>query len=153
MEILEQVHPHRFDHEHRLLFEPKAPSWQHVMLSGSLIPASSLKGTNDDTYENYDVRLVVGPWWKHLQVVVPFVTINGFLQTDWDEVDEAGWTVRELTWDTVGGPPGPNQDEERVRLKFILGVKGVRSYVTNIAYHLTAAGRRLGDGGVGSPAP
>ena len=140
-----------FDEEHRHQFEPKSPSWVHVVASGSAQLGGSVVGTSDDLYEKYEVQLVVGPWWRDVQSVVPFVTINGFQQNDWDSVDEAGWWISNLSWDTVGGNQGPHLDEERIRLKFEVRVKGEGSSISKIAYNFTAAGRRLGVKGLGSP--
>ena len=150
MTVLEFTSPDGFDKEHRHQFEAKAPSWVHVVASGSA-PLSLTIGTSDEFWEEYDVHLVVGPWWRDVQVVVPFVTMNGFHQNDWDEVDQAGWVIRDLSWDTVGGNQAPHLDEERIRLKFVVSVKGEGSFVMRIGYYFTAAGRRLGVEGLDSP--
>ena len=152
MTVKKFEHPTRFDTEHRHQFEAKSPSGPHVVVSGSLRPIDII-GTNDDTYEEYEVNMVVGPWWRDVQTCVPTVTVNGFQQQDWDEVDEAGWIVHDLKWDTVGGPTGPNVNHERIRLKFILRVKGERSSVTAISYYFIARGRRLSVGGLFNPDP
>ena len=150
MPITEATYPINFEKEHRYQFEAKSPAGPHVVVSGNTWGLGTL-GTNDDTFEDYEVRLIVGPWWKDVQNVVPFVTINGFMNDDWDEVDAAGWEVTDLTWDTVGGDQAPHLDEERIRLKFILRVRGEGSAVIRTAYHFFARGRQLGAEGLGSP--
>lgn len=140
-----------FEKEHRHRFSAQSPSGDHVVASGTMNLGGVVIGTSDEHFEDYEIRAVVGPWWKDVQNVVPLVTASGFNQDDWDEVDEAGWTIRELTWDTVGGNQAPHLDEERIRLKFHLAVKGEGSSVTYVSYYFTARGRELGKEGLNSP--
>ena len=152
MTIIEPTFPTGWEPEHRHRFEAKDPAGDHVVFSGSVV-LSGLKGTDDDHFDSYEVRLVVGPWWKDVASVVPFVSLTMFSQDDWDDVDHGGWSVSDLDWDTIGGPDAPSSDEERIRLKFSVGVKGEGTSVHRIAYYVTARGRRLGSGGVKSPGP
>ncbi len=152
MTIIEPQFPLGYEKEHRYQFEAKRPAGDHVVLSGATVIRGAV-GEKDEFFTEYDVRLVVGPWWRHVGSVVPFVTIAYFQNSDWDEVDEAGWAVSNLVWDTIGGPDSPGPDEERIRLKFTLSVKGIGSTVSRIAYQLTARGRHLGIEGLNSPGP
>ncbi|MGI9546127.1 MAG: hypothetical protein ACR2MM_02730 [Flavobacteriaceae bacterium] len=151
MIIIEPEFPAGWEKEHRYQFAAKSPAGPHVVLSGAVVLHA--KGEEDDQYTGYDVRIVVGPWWRDVASVVPFVTIAAFVNDDWDSVDEAGWGISKLEWDTIGGPNTPAPDEERIRLKFNLSVKGEGSMVFRIAYQLTARGRRLGVNGLNSPGP
>ncbi len=152
MTIIEPQFPTGYEKEHRYQFEAENPAGPHVVLSGAVVISGAV-GEKDEFFTEYDVRIVVGPWWAHVGSVVPFVTIAAFHNDDWDEVDQAGWGVSNLVWDTIGGPNSPAPDEERIRLKFTLSVKGEGSSVYRIAYQLTARGRRLGIGGLKSPGP
>jgi hypothetical protein len=140
-----------YEKEHRLEFAASDPSGPHVVASGSVNVAAGLKGNPDeDFYAEYDVYLVVGPWWKDVRTVVPFVTVNGAFNENIDEDDSFAWNISDLTWDTVGGT-GPNIDEERIRLKFKVAAKGENTVISRIAYYLTARGRELGHLGLKSP--
>jgi hypothetical protein len=67
-----------------------------------------VEGTDDDTLTEYEMHLIVGPWWRDVKVWVPFVTITGHLNTDSDEDDQQMWIVRDLKWTTDGeGAPTP----------------------------------------------
>ena len=143
--------PAQYEKEHRLQFEAKAPSWTFVVISGSVGGSLLFVGGDDENYTTHEMELVVGPWWRDVQDVVPFVTVNGFDESNADEDDEMGWSIEQLTWDTVGGTQGPNIDEERIRLKFKILLKGEEAHVTRIGYYLTAGGRALGAGGIDSP--
>lgn len=150
MTIIEANINEVFGKELRHHFVAKSPAGDHVVASGNAQLALTV-GRSDDEWEEYEVRAVVGPWWRDVQTVVPYVAINGFHNDDWDEVDAAGWVIRKLTWDTVGGNEAPHIDEERIRLKFHLGVKGEESFVMSIGYYFTARGRNLGVKGINSP--
>lgn len=144
--------------EHRLHFKPGDPAWDHVVASGEvdlLQPSSSsleLQGLFDDDTSMYEVHLKVGPWWRDVQVCVPYVTINGFKNTNADEDDEQEWLIRDLKWAT-DGEGAPNPGEVRIRLEFKVGLRGEASWLQWLGYHFTAAGRRLGVGGVSQPGP
>ena len=152
MAIIEAEFPIGYEKEHRFQFAAKSPAGPHVVLSGA-VEISGALGKEDEFSTEYEMRIVVGPWWSDIASVVPFVTIAAFHNDDWDEVNEAGWAVSNLEWDTIGGPDSPAPDEERIRLKFLLNVKGVGSSVYRISYQLTARGRMLGVGGLNSPGP
>jgi hypothetical protein len=141
-----------WDKEHRHLFSGVNPSWDHVIFSGSTNIAGSQGEPGDKWIEN-TYHLIVGPWWKDVQRVVPYVTMNGFANDNWDEVDKAGWNISDLDWDTVGGTTQPHINEERIRLKFTIAIKGKDSSLFRIAYHVTAAGRGIGEKGINSPDP
>ena len=141
-----------WDKEHRHSFSDVNPSWSHVMVSGSTLISGAMGEPGDEWVED-DFRLIVGPYWKDVRVVVPFVTVNGFENDNWDGVDKAGWNLHGLEWDTWGPGSGPHQDEERVRLKFKLRVKGKDSFAMRVAYHFMAAGRALGHLGLDAPDP
>jgi hypothetical protein len=112
-----------------------------------------LKGhENEETDNEYDVYLLVGPYWKDVEAVVPSVTIDGFHNDNADEDDEQKWEIKGLTWDTVN-EFGPNSDELRIRLKFTVLVRGERSFVIRLGYYLIARGRQLGSGGLNAPGP
>jgi hypothetical protein len=146
--------PGQYEPEHRYQFTAANPAGPHVIVSGNVLISDDLKGNEDDSVFNvYDVYLVVGPWWKDVESVVPSVRIDGFINSNADEDDEQAWNITDLIWDTVGGPPGPNVDEERIRLKFKVGIKGENSIVRYIGYYLIARGRELGKGGLESPPP
>jgi hypothetical protein len=140
-----------YEKEWRLKFDAKDPSGPHVVVSGNVNIAQLANGTSDEHFEEYLVHLVVGPYWKSVNQVVPLVTVSGFENTNADEDDEEAWWITDLTWDAQSGPPGPNVDEERIRLKFKISVKGENSHVLGVAYQLTARGRELGHQGLNSP--
>lgn len=81
--------------EHRLLFEPESPEHKHVILSGSVdVVTLQIHGIEDESFEEYEVHMRVGPWWKDVQSCVPFVTINHWDNTNSDEDDSTGGTSR-----------------------------------------------------------
>jgi hypothetical protein len=84
--------------------------------------------------------------------VVPKVTIDGFRNTNADEDDQQKWEIKDLSWDTVG-ELGPANDELRIRLRANVLVRGQASQVIRLGYYLLARGRRLGQGGLGTPGP
>ena len=67
--------------EHRLAFQPANPSWDHAVVSGEVDFVNSaplaVEGVNDDDLTEYEIHLVVGPWWRDVRVCVPFVAIAG----------------------------------------------------------------------------
>lgn len=146
--------------EHRHSFKPQAPSWDHVVASGEVDFTQPLdvdegfvvQGHHDDSTSFYEVHLKVGPWWRDVQVCVPHVTINGFMNTDADEDDEQEWIIKDLKWAT-DGEGAPNPGEVRIRLEFVVGLRGERSWLRWLGYSFTAAGRRLGVGGISEPGP
>ncbi|MDJ0835570.1 MAG: hypothetical protein QNK37_03580 [Acidobacteriota bacterium] len=142
-----------YEPEYRLQFLTKSPPYPHVVVQGSVNLGTDLMGNDDETIDNeYDVRLLVGPYWKHLRNVVPSVTINGYWNSNADEDDQQKWDVWGLTWDTVG-EFGANNDELRIRLKFNFRVRGEESRVMRIGYYLIANGRGLGAEGLNIPGP
>jgi len=145
-----------YEPEHRYRFTVTDPSGPHVVIQGSVteeLPYVTMKGNEDEEWSNeYEVRLLVGPFWKHVGAVVPNVTINGFYNWNADEDDEQLWEILDLTWDTVN-EFGPSHDELRIRLKFKVRVRGARSRVIRIGYYVFARGRGLGEGGVNEPGP
>ena len=144
----------QYEPEYRYQFEAKSPSGPHVVVQGSVdTEPENLQGFSLDEYSaTYEVRLLVGPYWRDVQAVVPVVTIDGFWNSNADEDDEQRWEIHDLTWDTVG-EFGPSNDELRIRLKFTVTVQGEYSKVIRLGYHLTARGRRLGEGGLNEPGP
>jgi hypothetical protein len=145
--------PAAYEPEHRYQFEAGSPSGPHVVVSGSVNMHGALTGNEDEeTANNYDVDLLVGPWWRNVQSVVPSVTITGYSNSNPDEDDYQAWYISALTWDTVGGT-GPNVDEERIRLNFKVQIRGEHSGVGRIAYYLFARGRQLGLAGLNAPGP
>jgi len=142
-----------FEAEYRGLYQPLPAAHIGVIVQGSIGLTSTLKGNDDDAVTNsYDVRLLVGPFWRNVEMVVPKVTIDGFFSANPDEDDYMRWKVRNLTWDTVG-EFGPSQDELRIRLRFTVEVQGEHAHVTQLGYYLLASGRELGEGGLNQPAP
>lgn len=145
--------PSDYEPEHRYQFEVNNPAGVHVVLSGNISTRGELPGQEDEENFNiHEVHMLVGPWWTALRSVVPSVYVNGFENKAADVDDEQGWKIRDLTWDTVGGT-GANIDEERIRLKFTLLVKGEESFIRHIGYNLMASGRYLGHKGLNSPGP
>jgi hypothetical protein len=153
MAIILEPPPSAFEAEHRGFFQPETESYVGVVVQGSVDTADSLKGNeHDHAVETYDVRLLVGPFWKDVRNVVPKVTIDGFDSTSPDEDDFMQWGTSALSWDTVG-EQGPNQDELRIRLKFRVDVQGEHAQVVRLGYYLLASGRKLGTGGLNQPGP
>jgi len=144
----------QYEPEYRYQFAAKSPSGPHVVVQGSVnTEPEQLKGFPLDEYSTvYDVRLLVGPYWRDVQAVVPTVTIDGFWNSNSDEDDEQQWRIYDLHWDTVG-EFGPSNDELRIRLTFKVLVQGEYSRVMRIGYHVFARGRRLGEGGLNEPGP
>ena len=142
-----------FEPEHRGLYQPETEAHVGVIVQGSVKTFPNLKGNADDNVEeSYDVRLLVGPFWKHVNSVVPKVTIDGFYSSNPDEDDFMEWEVRNLSWDTVG-EFGPNNDELRIRLKFTVNIMGEHAQIIRLGYYLLAAGRELGEGKLDEPGP
>lgn len=142
-----------FEPEHRGLYRPLPEAHIGAIVQGSVAFAGVLVGDEDDSFEKiYEVRLLVGPFWRDVQNVVPKVTVDGFRNNNADEDDIADWRIRNLSWDTVG-EFGPSQDESRIRLRFEVFVQGEHSQVINLGYYLMASGRRLGEGGLSEPGP
>ena len=143
--------------EHRHAFRPNTPKWDHVVVSGEadllgLSPAAKGAIDNDALLLEYEIHLKVGPWWKDVSVCVPFVTITGYQNKDSDDDDEQAWYITSLKW-TTDGEGAPNPGEVRIRLEFVVGVRGSHSWLTRIGYYFTAAGRELGVGGIEKPGP
>jgi hypothetical protein len=141
--------PEAFEKEHRLMFEAKNPSGPHVVFSGN-VTITALGQEDEDFFNETEVHIEVGPFWKDVQSVAPFVTISAFNNSNADDDDEQGWAISKLTWDTIGGT-GPQIDEERIRLKFVVSAKGENSNAFGIGYYVTARGRELGAGGLMVP--
>ena len=124
--------------EHRLRFKPADPAWEHVVVSGEvnlLKPSAEngvLQGHVDNSTSWYEVHLKVGPWWRDVQVCVPHVTINGFMNSDADEDNEQEWIIRSLKW-TTDGEGAPNPGEIRIRLEFEVGLRGESSGSSGLA--------------------
>jgi hypothetical protein len=142
--------------EHRLAFKPQSPAWDHAVVSGEVnfidTAPIGVEGTDDDTLTEYEIHLIVGPWWRDVKVCVPFVTITGFLNTDSDDDDQQMWIIRNLKW-TTDGEGAPNAGEVRIRLEFTVGLQGESSWLRWLGYYFTAAGRKLGKGGINAPGP
>jgi hypothetical protein len=142
--------------EHRLAFKPASPSWDHAVVSGEVDFVNSaplsVEGETDDDLTEYEIHMVVGPWWRDVQVCVPSVTIAGHLNTNSDEDDQQMWIVRDLKW-TTDGEGAPNPGEVRIRLEFKVGLQGEHSWLRQLSYYFTAAGRQLGLGGITKPGP
>jgi hypothetical protein len=145
--------PNKFEAEYRYRFDAKSPSGPHVVVQGNVNTEELMIGNEFEEVDNeYELHLVVGPFWKSVNAVVPSVTVNGFWNSNADEDDEQKWEIKDLTWDAVSGT-GPNIDEERVRLKFTVLLRGENSKITRIGYYLIARGRQLGKGGLDQPSP
>jgi len=153
-----EIPANRMVAEHRHAFKPQSPSWEHVVASGEVDldnaspEAIALQGHSDDETSYYEVHMIVGPWWRDVQVCVPHVVLSGFLNEDADEDDEQAWIARQVKW-TTDGEGAPNPGEVRIRLEFTVGLRGEASWLRWISYNFTAAGRRLGVGGVKEPGP
>jgi hypothetical protein len=148
-----QPDPNKFEAEYRYRFDAKSPAGPHVVVQGSINTEGLMVGNSFEEIDNeYELHLVVGPFWRDVKSVVPSVTVNGFWNSNADEDDEEKWEVKDLTWDAVSGT-GPNVDEERVRLKFTVLLRGENSKITRIGYYLFARGRQLGTSGLNAPSP
>lgn len=143
--------------EHRLWFVAPDPAWEHVVASGEVdftnnsLESLILQGHHDHSTSEYKVHLRVGPWWEDVRVCVPQVAITGFRNTDADEDDEQEWIVRDLRWTTDG--EGSNSGEVRIRLEFMVGLRGGASWLRRLGYHFHAAGRKMGAAGYAQPGP
>jgi hypothetical protein len=142
-----------FEPEWRYRFDASSPGGPHVVVSGNGTDWS-VNGESDEKETEYEVRMVVGPFWGGGGVVsvVPIVVVSRYRNLNSDEDDMQGWSIAELTWDAVSGT-GPNSAEERIRLKFKATVQGQYSQLPGFGYYLTARGRQLGAGGLNSPGP
>src|SRR4051794_5912243 len=94
-----------------------------------------------------EVILTVGPWLRGVTHVVPSVTINGYRNTDSDDDNAQGWFIDSLTWDAISGT-GNHKDEERIRLKFNVHVRGESSQITHLGYFVFARARHMGKDGI-----
>lgn len=153
MTIIELPPVGDFEAEYRGLYQPEMEAHVGVIVQGSVGTHDIFKGDEQDNFmKDYDVRLLVGPFWQNVHSVVPKVTIDGFHSSNPDEDDFMHWEVRRLTWDTVG-EFGPNQNELRIRLKFRVSIMGEHARIYRLGYYLLASGRRLGVGGLNQPGP
>ena len=151
MAIIVEPPPGAYESEWRYQFGAETPDGPHVVFSGSC-ETLEVKGTKDDFFEQYEIHLLVGPFWGSVVSVVPQVVPHWVSNDNADEDDEQGFTVSGLTWDAVSGT-GPNVNEERIRLKFFADVKGENSKMFRFGYFVFARGRELGQGGVKEPSP
>jgi hypothetical protein len=156
MPIIVEVPAANVAPEFRHAFRAQSPAWDHAVVSGEVdfvnIAPIAVRGTDDDVMDEYEIHVRVGPWWRDVRVCVPFVTINGFLNTNADEDDQQAWIIRDLKWAT-DGEGAPNPGGVRIRLEFKVGLQGEYSWLRQLGYYFTAAGRRLGVGGIGEPGP
>jgi hypothetical protein len=139
-----------YEKEYRLQFASEKPSGIVVVFSGSVQGFEPAIGGSDASFNNVNVTILVGPYWRDVQEVVPFVTLNGVLNTNSDEDDALGWLISDLKWDTEGGT-GDFIDEERIRLKFTIALRGEYTSSNRVGYYVTARGRRLGHLGIKAP--
>jgi hypothetical protein len=105
-------------------------------------PQSAIQGDPDDDIAMVDhtIHMVVGPQWKNVRDVSPIVARAGFGHTESDEADATGYVIDSCTWQTVASP-APNTHLERIRLVVKLRLRGGgASWLTRLAYHLTATG-------------
>jgi hypothetical protein len=92
-----------FEAEHRGRYQPVPTSHVGVIVQGSTGFGGYMLGNDDDSeFDTYDVRMLVGPFWRDVRSVVPKVTVDGFYSTNPDQDDYMRWKVRDLTWDTGG---------------------------------------------------
>lgn len=142
--------PSYYDNEHRYAFEAKAPAGPHVVVSGR-VHAEALSDS-DTTIKTTSMILTLGPWLIGISDVVPYVSISEFWNHDADEDDEQAWSISKPQWDTIGPNPKPGQDdEERVRLKFDVGLKGEASRVGYVSYYVFIRARQMGKDGLKFP--
>ncbi len=146
---------YKTDPEYRLQFPKSGEQEVHVAASGSVDcypeKANRLAGVTDSGSE-YDVRLIVGPYWNDITAVVPKVTIDGVLQHNADEDDKQAFVIRDLSWDSVG-EQGPKRNLLRIRLKFTVAVWGEESYVNRLGYAIFARGMRRDELSIDEPGP
>ncbi|HKZ04235.1 MAG TPA: hypothetical protein VJU81_02090 [Methylomirabilota bacterium] len=154
MATIKEVQASMHEPEHRIRFRPQDPAWEFVTVSGHVsINELQVWGTDDDVWDEYEVHMWIGPWWKGVSNVVPSVSIDHYDNPNADEDDWQGFYIKNLVWatDGQGAPSGSN--EVRVRLEFIVGIRGENGYIRGLGYRATMAGRRLGEGGVNEPGP
>ena len=154
MAAIKEVPTSMHDPEHRIWFRPEAPSWDFVTVSGHAeVNSLEIWGTADDVWEEYEVHIWIGPWWKDVRNVVPSISVDAFDNPNADEDDWQGYRIKNLVWatDGEGAPAGSN--EVRVRLEFLFGIRGENSYLRSFGYRATIAGRGLGEGGLNEPGP
>ena len=158
MPTVHEVHPSHVTAEFRHGFKEPGTDWDHVVVSGEidlLISGNNnflILGETDDDMKWYEIHVLVGPWWRSLSKVVPYVSNTGFINFNADEDNKIGWAIANVRW-ARDGDGAPHPEEERVRLEFDVGVQGELSKLFRLSYHVTAAGRRLGDGGIDEPGP
>jgi hypothetical protein len=148
-----------FEKEHRLQFlAPTSAGGDpilHVVFSGS-VGAFSTTRSSDSADTHWNVVMVVGPFWAPggVKQVVPHVSVGRYQNTNADEDDEQAWEILGLTWDTVNVPTTKNLFttlEDRIRLKFMLNVRGVETAVQRFNYYAVASGLQLGQRGLDFP--
>lgn len=142
-----------YEPEWRHLFQAASPDGVHVVVSGNGFTAD-VNGTSDEKDEEYEVHMIVGPFWggQGVTSVVPVVVASNYRNLNADEDDMQGHYITGLVWDAVSGT-GPNVTEERIRLKFTAAVLGEYGQILNFAYYFTAYGRELGKDGLKAPGP
>ncbi len=153
--IIYEPAPGLYEAEHRGLYTPNPTAHTGVIIQGAISsdPYGNMVGGDWDVdWMKYDVRLMVGPYWKHVDSVVPKVTIDGYYSTNPDQDDLMRWGIYNLRWDTVG-EFGPGQNEHQIRLRMEVEIMGEHARVSRLGYYVMASGRGLGEGGLSSPGP
>jgi hypothetical protein len=141
-----------YEPEHRYRFTAPDPAGSHVVIQGSIMANIGWPPSDDEFVTEYHVHLLVGPYWKHVEAVVPSVTIALFRNPNADEDDQQYWEILDVDWQLLSGT-GAHVGEFRIRLNFKVRVGGENSNVGRISYFVFARGRELGDGGLNEPGP
>jgi hypothetical protein len=126
--------------ENRVLF--RINTMDHMSFTG-FAQIHARGGEDEEHFKQYDVEIVVGPWWRAVRQVTPMVTVSFWSHKNSDEDDNSGWAVDKVTWDTVGGT-GAHLEQERIQIRCRVSVKGEHAQVVTLGYYVHGRGL-LGD--------
>jgi hypothetical protein len=71
--------------------------------------------------------------------VTPTITVSFWSHDSSEEDDNSGWSVHDVKWDTVGGIT-PHLEDERIRIRCQISVKGEHAQVVALGYHVLGQG-------------
>lgn len=113
-------------------------------LGGPIGSTTSLRGDgdSDSKWVAWTVQMVVGPKMRAIRCAVPSVSVAGFSFNDSDTVDDSGWHIDAVRWNTEGEPP-PEDLLERLRLEVDIRIRGGDGFaITKLGYHAILVGRQ-----------
>ena len=90
----------------------------------------------DSTAVKYEGEIVVGPRWRDVHQCSFIVAPGWYVNSNSDEDDWQGWTIRKDKWDLAPAGGGT----KRIRLSFNVLQYGQNTKFSGIVYQVTATG-------------